>query len=180
MKKFVLGVGLGICLFFGGLVLLFNYEVIEQEGGLAKDDLYESENQSGYPMSNFGVSISSGRTMNGTGPLEFVIENKSDKEWYWRRKLDSFEKDGEDEETDLEMEIDGIWYSVPLVKNRTDLVVMPLMQWSLFPGRATTISVWTGIYQVISPGNYRLTIVVYDDDLNEFYLSCEFVITKER
>ena len=179
MKKFVIGGGLSICLFLGVLVLLFNYEVIEQEGGLTKDDLYVSENQSGYPMSNFGVSISSGRTMNGTEPLEFVIENGSAKEWYWRRNLNFDEKDGEDKETDLEVEIDGIWYSVPFGKNRTDLV-MPAMQWRLFPGRTTTISVWTGIYQGVSPGNYRFTITVYDDDFNEFYLSCEFLIAKEK
>lgn len=177
MKKFVIGGGLSICLFLG--VLLFNYEVIEQERGLTKEDLYESENQSGYPMSNLGVSISGGRIMNETEQLEFVVENKSTKEWYWRRNLGFDEKDGEDKETDLEIEIDGIWYYVPLEENRTNWI-SPAMQWSLFPGRTTIISVGTGIYQVISPGNYRFTVAVYDDDLNEFYLSCEFVIAKER
>ena len=41
MKKFVIGGGLSICLFLG--VLLFNYEVIEQERGLTKEDLYSSK-----------------------------------------------------------------------------------------------------------------------------------------
>ena len=180
MKKAIIVGGLSICLFFG--VILYNYKVIEPEGGLTKDILCESKNQNGYPMSNFGVSISNGKIVSGTDGielLEFVIENESAKKWYWRRNINFNEKNGEDEATDLEVEIEGIWYNIPLKKDRTDLII-PLVKLHLLPGSTSTISVWTGIYQAISPGNYRFTIIVYDDDFNEFNLSCEFVTTEEE
>ena len=55
MKKVMIGGGLSICLLMG--VILYNYRAIEQEGDLTKNFLYVSENQSGYPVRNFGVSL---------------------------------------------------------------------------------------------------------------------------
>lgn len=178
VKKIIEG-GLVICLILGVMVCNYNNKMKGQESTLETNNLYASENQIGYDMSNFGVSISCEQNATKTEVLEFVIQNTSAKKWYWRRNIYFDEENERYEAKDLEVKIEDIWYNVPLKKDQSDFFFQS-MQLHLLPNSATPISVWTGIYQVINPGNYRFTIVIYDDDFNEFNLSCEFTVTEGR
>lgn len=178
MKKIVIGGGVSICLLLG-MMILCDYKEIKQEGRLIKDNLYESENQNGYPMSNFGVSITNGENMDSTEVLEFVIENGSDKKWYWRNYIE-FNKEREGYTSDLEVKIDETWYNVPLKEEYSNNMSISLMKLHLLPESTTTISVYTNVYQTLVAGKYRFTITVYDDNNNEFNLSREVTITEEE
>lgn len=176
MKKVMIGGGLSICLLMG--VILYNYRAIEQEGDLTKKFLYVSESQSGYPMRNFGVSITNGKIMDNTKILEFVMENESARKWYWKRNL-RFNEKSREYITDLEVKIDEIWYNVPF-KEESANISIPLVQLYLLPKSTTTISVNTDLYQMLVSGRYRLTVIIYDENSNEFKLSSEFLITEEE
>lgn len=182
MNKKVIEGGLGICLVLGVMLYSYHFKAIEpesRESSLRTDDLYVSENQIGYASSNLGITIVNRENASETENLEFVLKNKSTKKWYWKRSVIFYEENGERETTDLEVKIEETWYDVPLKEDKTDWVTT-LVKTHLLPGSTTPISVWTGIYQAIVPGNYRFTITVYDDNFNEFNLSCEFTITKKK
>lgn len=179
MKKIVVGGMLGICLILGMAFYSCKLKTIEPETTLKMDDLHASANQAGYSASNLDVSIISGENIGGAEHLEFMLKNESKKKWYWRRKIDFGKENGGYEATDLEVKIGGIWYDVPLTEDKTNLVT-ELVEWHLLPSSTIPISVWTGIYQTITPGTYRFTVTIYDNNLSEFNLSCEFVITEEK
>lgn len=177
MKKTIsLGV-LSICILFG--VILHSYKKPEQKTGLTQDNLSISKNQTGYAMRNFGVSLSYNESTNEPEILEFVVTNESSKEWYWRRAINynnKNEKDALKTTSDLEVKIEGIWHEVPI----KDDIFSDFIQLHLLPDSDTIIPVCTDIYQTFGSGNYRFTIVVYDDNQNEFNLSCEFLIIEEE
>ena len=159
MNKRVIEGGLSICLVMGVILYGYNFKVIESESSLKTGDLYVSENQIGYASSNLGVTIINGENASETENLEFVLKNESTKKWYWKRNVNFYEENGERETTDLEVKIEGTWYDVPFKEDKTDWVT-PLVKTHLLPGSTTPISVWTGIYQAISPGNYRFTMMI--------------------
>ncbi len=180
LKKIMIGGGLSLCLFLG--VILYHHKEIkqeEQEESLSKENLCESKNQNGYPMSNFGVSISSEKIMTSeTEVFEFEIKNESTKVWNWKSDLYFDKEKNKIEANNLEIKIDEIWYQVPFRKDGPEMI--NLIKRVLFPGSTTTVSVCPGLYRKIIPGNYRFTIIIYDDDLYEFKISSEFLVVEEE
>ncbi len=179
LKKFIIGGGLSLCLLLG--VILYHCKEIKQEGeeeSISKDNLCVSENQNGYPMNNFGVSISNEKIMtNGAEVFEFEIKNESTKVWYWKSDI-YFDRDKDKlEANNLEIKIDEVWYRVPFGKNGPEMInsIRPV----LFPGSTKTVSVYPSLYQKIIPGNYRFTIIMYDDELYEFKISTEFLVVEK-
>lgn len=163
-------------------MILYHHKEIkqeEQEESLSKENLCESKNQNGYPMSNFGVSISSEKIMTSeTEVFEFEIKNESTKVWNWKSDLYFDKEKNKIEANNLEIKIDEIWYQVPFRKDGPEMI--DLIKRVLFPGSTTTVSVCPGLYRKIIPGNYRFTIIIYDDDLYEFKISSEFLVVEEE
>ena len=113
-----------------------------------------------------------------TEVFEFEIKNESTKVWNWKSDLYFDKEKNKIEANNLEIKIDEIWYQVPFRKDGPEMI--DLIKRVLFPGSTTTVSVCPGLYRKIIPGNYRFTIIIYDDDLYEFKISSEFLVVEEE
>ncbi len=167
----------GICLFFVIImVFVFGHSASIEKNYISTENLHVSGNQAGYPTSNFNVSICSGGEVAEKERIEFILENNSDTEWFWRPNIKISGRNGETiDETGLEIELDDIWYDVPLQEN----VMVTLTKYFLLPNSNNVIPFYVGCYPALIPGKYRYTITIYDDS-NKFNLSTEFKVMEGK
>lgn len=168
----------GSCLVFGiiSYMLMYKHNVPIEES-IPQANLRVSGNQDGYPTSNLGVSIHCKGKAGEKEKIEFVVENNSNTEWCWCPNIRVNERNGVSiiEETGLEIELDDIWYDIPLKED----LVFTLAEYFLLPNSSNIISFYESSYFTLIPGKYRYAITIYNDS-NEFNLSAEFIITEEE